>query len=48
MKGRTAKLLDELGLSREEHSRNTAAAERKRSREADRAGADDDDAVVLI
>jgi hypothetical protein len=47
MEGRAAQLLDEFVLGRKQHCRNTAAAERQRSREADWARADDNDAFAL-
>ena len=47
MEGRAAKLHDELWLGGEQHGRDAAAAERQRGGQADRAGADDDNAVVF-
>ena len=48
MEGRAAKLHDELRLGCEQDRRDAAAAERQRGGQADRAGADDNDAIVFI
>jgi len=48
MKGRAAQLHDELRLGREQHVGYAAARERQRGGEADRTGADDNDAIVLV